>query len=74
MTNKEALNWLLTLEESEGEDVPIYDSDVEAVKIARKAIKQIDGVLEALERYKLRIPPTVYDELVTDIMNVEGEE
>ena len=74
MTNKEALNWLLTLEESEGEDVPIYDSDVEAVKIARKAIKQIDGVLEALERYKLRIPPTVYDELVADIMNAEGEE
>lgn len=74
MTNKEALNWLLTLEESEGEDVPIYDSDVEAVKIARKAIKQIDGVLEALERYKLRIPPTVYYELLADIMNAEGEE
>jgi len=74
MTNKEALGWLLTLEESEGEDVPIYDTDVEAVKIARKAIKQIDGVLEVLERYKLRIPPTVYYELVADIMNMEEEE
>lgn len=74
MTSKEALNWLLTIEESEGEEVPIYDSDVEAIKIARKAIKQIDRVLEVVERYKLRIPPTVYYELVADIMNVEDEE
>lgn len=51
MTNKEALDWLLSLEESEGEDVPIYDTDVEAIKIARKAIKQVDGILNILERY-----------------------
>lgn len=52
----------------------ITKEDYEAFKIARKAIKQIGGALTILERYKLRIPPTVYDELVADIMNIEEEE
>lgn len=48
--------------------------NLEAVEMAIKAIKQIDRVLEVVERYKLRIPPNVYYELVADIMNMEGEE
>lgn len=72
MTDKEAMEMLeieLSYMQSHG-----GDRQAEALKIAMKAIKQIDRVLEVVERYKLRIPPTVYYELVADIMNVEGEE
>ena len=35
---------------------------------------QIEEVLEILENYKLRIPPTVYYELKADIVNFEDSE
>ena len=34
MTRKEAISWLFELKESEGEDVPIYEEDVEALNMA----------------------------------------
>lgn len=71
MTNKEALDWLLTLEESEGEEIPIYDSDVEAVKIARKAIKQIEQIKDTL--YTGRNSLDVLQE-IQKIVEGEGEE
>ena len=35
---------------------------------------QIEEVLEILEKYKLRMPPTVYYELKADIVNAWEEE
>lgn len=33
MTIDEAISWLLSIAEHEGEDIPIYDTDVEAIKM-----------------------------------------
>lgn len=33
MTVDEAISWLLSIADHEGEDIPIYDTDVEAIKM-----------------------------------------
>ena len=40
MTNREAISWLISLAEKEGEDVPIYEEDVEAIQKAIEALEQ----------------------------------
>ena len=40
MSIKEAISWLEGLTWHEGEDVPIYDTDVEAINMAIKALEQ----------------------------------
>lgn len=40
MSIKEAISWLEGFTWLEGEDVPIYDTDIEAINIAIKALKQ----------------------------------
>lgn len=40
MTREEAISWLVSLTEHEGEDIPIYDTDVEALNMAIKALEQ----------------------------------
>ena len=40
MTIDKAISWLEELTFHEGEDVPIYDTDVEAIKMGIKALKQ----------------------------------
>lgn len=40
MTKEEAISWLGSFIQHEGEDVPIYNTDIEAIKIAIKALKQ----------------------------------
>ena len=40
MTREEAISWLKELTWHEGEDVPIYDTDVEAINMAIKALEQ----------------------------------
>lgn len=51
MTNKEAISWLESLAWREGEDVPIYDTDVEAINMAIKALKQ-ESVIDKI-RYEV---------------------
>ena len=40
MTREKAISWLKELTWHEGEDVPIYDEDVEAIKMGIKALEQ----------------------------------
>lgn len=40
MTREEAISWLEPFIWHEGEDVPIYGTDIEAIHIAIKALKQ----------------------------------
>ena len=40
MTIDKAISWLEELTFHEGEDVPIYDTDVEAIKMGIKALKR----------------------------------
>lgn len=40
MTREEAISWLEPFIWYEGEDVPIYGTDIEAIHIAIKALKQ----------------------------------
>ena len=40
MTREEAISWLEPFIWHEGEDVPIYDTDIEAINMAIKALKQ----------------------------------
>lgn len=47
-----AISWLEELTFHEGEDVPIYDTDVEAIKMGIKALKQesvIDKITEIID-------------------------
>ena len=40
MTREEAISWLKPFIWHEGEDVPIYDTDIEAIHMAIKALEQ----------------------------------
>lgn len=40
MTIDKAISWLEELTFHEGEDVPIYDTDIEAIKMGIKALKR----------------------------------
>ena len=51
MTREEAISWLRELTWHEGEDVPIYDTDVEAINMGIKALKQ-ESVLDKI-RYEV---------------------
>lgn len=50
MTRKEAISWLVSLTEHEGEDIPIYDTDVEALNMAIKALEQEPRWIPVTER------------------------
>lgn len=47
MSIKEAISWLEGLTWHEGEDVPIYDTDVEAINMAIKALEQ-ESILDKI--------------------------
>lgn len=52
MTIDKAISWLEELTFHEGEDVPIYDTDVEAIKMGIKALKResiLDKITEIIE-------------------------
>lgn len=44
MTREEIISWLLTLKEVEGEDITIYEEDVEALKMAINSINALDKI------------------------------
>ena len=44
MTIDEAISWILTITEHEGEDIPIYDTDVEAIKIAVSTMRKYQKI------------------------------
>lgn len=48
MTRKEAIYWLRGFIWHEGEDVPIYDTDIEAIHMAIKALKQ-ESILDKIQ-------------------------
>ena len=50
MTSEEAITWLKELTWHEGEDVPIYDTDVEAIKMGIKALEQKQRWIPVTER------------------------
>lgn len=52
MTIDKAISWLEELTFHEGEDVPIYDTDVEAIKMGIKALKResiLDKITEIID-------------------------
>ena len=52
MSIKEAISWLEGLTWHEGEDAPIYDTDVEAINMAIKALEQeaiLDKITEIID-------------------------
>ena len=44
MTIDEAISWLLSIAEHEGEDIPIYDTDVEAIKMGIDTIRKYQKI------------------------------
>lgn len=44
MTIDEAVSWMLTITEHEGEDITIYDSDVEAINIAISTMRKYQKI------------------------------
>lgn len=62
MTREEAISWLVSLTEHEGEDIPIYDTDVEALNMAIKALEQEPRWVPVTER----LPEESDDYLVTN--------
>ena len=44
MTIDEAISWILSITEHEGEDIPIYDKDVEAIKIAVSTMRKYQKI------------------------------
>lgn len=44
MTREKAISWLKELTWHEGEDVPIYEEDVEALKMAINSINALDKI------------------------------
>ena len=44
MTIDEAISWLLSIAEHEGEDIPIYDTDVEAIKMAIATMRKYQKI------------------------------
>ena len=56
MTREEAISWLEPFIWHEGEDVPIYDTDIEAINMAIKALKQES----ALDKIRAEIEQNAY--------------
>ena len=56
MTKEEAISWLELFIWHEGEDVPIYDTDIEAIDMAIKALKQES----ALDKIRAEIEQNAY--------------
>ena len=52
LSSNEAIAWLLAIAENEGEEIQIYDKDVEAIKIAIQHIsawKRLKATIENLD-------------------------
>lgn len=45
MTIDEAISWIITISEHEGEDIPIYDTDVEAIKMAVSTMRKYQKIV-----------------------------
>ena len=44
MSIDEAIPWLLSIAEHEGDDIPIYDTDVEAIKLAIETMRKYQKI------------------------------
>jgi hypothetical protein len=53
MTIDEAITWIITISEHEGEDIPIYDTDVEAIKTAVSTMRKYQKIEQILDDYDL---------------------
>lgn len=49
MTIDEAISWLLSITEHEGEDIPIYDTDVEAIEMATATMRKYQKIEQTLD-------------------------
>ena len=60
MTREEAISWLEPFIWHEGEDVPIYDADIEAIHMAIKALKQesiLDKIRAEIKHFMYNVNP-----------------
>ena len=60
MTIDEAISWILTIVEHEGEDVPIYDTDVDAIKTAVYTMRKYQKITKILNSERYTENGTVY--------------
>ena len=49
MTREEAISWIITISEHEGEDIPIYDTDVEAIKTAVSTLRKYQKIEQIMK-------------------------
>jgi len=49
MTIDEAISWIISISEHEGEDIPIYDTDVEAIKMAVSTMRKYQKIEEIIK-------------------------
>jgi hypothetical protein len=49
MSMDKASSWLLSIAEHEGEDIPIYDTDVEAIKFAINTMRKYKKIEQILD-------------------------
>ena len=60
MTIDECISWILTITEHEGEDIPIYDTDVEAIKIAVSTMRKYQKIEQAYKKYLNDMVTNIY--------------
>lgn len=70
MSIEEAISWLLSIAEHEGEDIPIYDDDVKAISIAIETMRKYQQ-LQA--DYENRLKADLKAILVELQLDVEGQ-
>lgn len=52
MTIDKAISWLLSIAEHEGDDIPIYDTDVEAIKMGIDTMRKYQKIQEIVEAWR----------------------
>lgn len=74
MSIDKAISWLLSITEHEGEDIPIYDTDVEPIKMAIETMRKYQKIKEIINwRNRDSIENAKYhtnDMMISDIRKV----
>lgn len=60
MIREEAISWLVSLTEHEGEDIPIYDNDIEALNMAIDTMHRYQKIEEAYKKYLNDMVTNIY--------------
>ena len=73
MTRKEAISVLNEIENWEGEDMPVYDTDVEAVKMAIKSIEKLQRIEQIINDPLVKAIGSISTNKIREILGEEDK-